>query len=89
MRTISSLCLAGAFAMTLFTGAAVAQYTSTPAPASPPAAKMAPAAPTAAAKPARRAASLDCSRQADAKGLHGKERRKFRSACLKGPSKAM
>ncbi len=35
MKTISSLCLAGVFAMTLFTGAALAQYSSPPAPASP------------------------------------------------------
>lgn len=27
--------------------------------------------------------SLECSKQADAKGLHGKERKKFRSECIK------
>jgi len=31
----------------------------------------------------RSAASIECSKQADAKGLHGKERKKFRSECLK------
>jgi hypothetical protein len=31
---------------------------------------------------ARTAQSLDCSKQADAKGLHGKERKAFRSHCL-------
>jgi len=31
----------------------------------------------------RSAASLECSKQADAKGLHGKERQKFRSECKK------
>jgi psiF repeat len=31
----------------------------------------------------RTAKSIDCSKQADAKGLHGKERRKFRAACKK------
>ena len=36
----------------------------------------------AAAKP-RTQVSLDCSSQADAKGLHGKERRKFRRECKK------
>lgn len=36
------------------------------------------------AKPERTAKSLDCSKQADAKGLHGKERKKFRSECKKG-----
>jgi hypothetical protein len=29
----------------------------------------------------RSAVSLECSRQADAKGLHGKARRSFRSRC--------
>jgi hypothetical protein len=43
----------------------------------------------AAAKPAktakpRTAKSLECSKQADAKGLHGKERKKFRSQCKRG-----
>ncbi len=48
--------------------------------------------PTAAApttKPAMTAAeksakSANCSKQADAKGLHGKERKKFRDTCKKG-----
>jgi hypothetical protein len=31
----------------------------------------------------RSAASLECSRQADEKGLHGKARKTFRSKCLK------
>ena len=35
------------------------------------------------AKTQRSAASLECSRQADEKGLHGKARKKFRSKCLK------
>ncbi|HEX5957043.1 MAG TPA: PsiF family protein [Hyphomicrobiaceae bacterium] len=32
----------------------------------------------------RSSASLECSRQADAKGLHGKPRKHFRSRCLRG-----
>ena len=51
-----------------------------------PAAKSDSAAPAASdkkmAKP-RTAASLECSKEADAKGLHGKERKKFRSDCKK------
>ena len=42
------------------------------------------AGPTPATKPGekpRTAISLDCSKQADAKGLHGKERKKFREEC--------
>lgn len=35
------------------------------------------------AKP-RTAISIDCSKQADAKGLHGKDREKFRESCKKG-----
>jgi hypothetical protein len=56
-------------------GVAVAQ---TAAPAEKPAA--------AAAKPAKKertAKSLECSKQADAKGLHGKDRKKFRAECKK------
>ena len=42
---------------------------------------------TAAAKPdkaAVEARSQECSKEADAKGLHGKERKKFREKCKKG-----
>lgn len=35
-------------------------------------------------KAPRTAKSLDCSKQADAKSLHGKERKKFRSQCKRG-----
>ena len=43
-------------------------------------------APADTAKPAKKersAKSIECSKQADAKGLHGKERKKFRSECRK------
>ena len=33
---------------------------------------------------ARAARSAECSKQADAKGLHGHARKKFRAACKKG-----
>ena len=51
-----------------------------------PAAKSTATAPAATDKKApkeRSAESLECSKQADAKGLHGKERKKFRSECIK------
>jgi hypothetical protein len=48
-------------------------FAETPAPAT--------AAPAAKAPVAHSAASLECSKEADAKGLHGKERKKFRSEC--------
>ncbi len=36
----------------------------------------------------RTPASIECSKQADAKGLHGKERAKFRSKCKRDAAKA-
>jgi hypothetical protein len=36
----------------------------------------------------RSAASIECSKQADAKGLHGKVRKKFRSKCMRDMKKA-
>ena len=69
MMTISSRAAATAFASLLLMGSAFAQTT-------------APAAKTEAKAPViRSAASLECSKEADAKGLHGKERKKFRSEC--------
>ena len=67
---------------------AVAAPAQTPAPAAKtPAAKTAPtkAAPARTAKPpvVRTAKSLDCSKQADAKGLHGQPRKSFMSSCKK------
>jgi hypothetical protein len=82
MTTISSR-VAAAFASLLLMSSAFAQTTApaTPAPAATPAPKMAPAEKKA-EKP-RTAASLECSKEADAKGLKGKERKKFRSECKK------
>ena len=80
---ISSLVAATAIASILLMGAASAQ---TPAPAAkteaPKTETKAPVAETKAAKP-RTPGSLECSKQADEKGLKGKERKKFRSACKK------
>jgi hypothetical protein len=39
------------------------------------------------AAPARSPASLECSKQADAKGLHGKERVSFRAKCKRDLTK--
>ncbi len=60
------------------TGAALAQ--------NPPASSSAPAAAPAATD--KKAISKSCSDQADAKGLHGKARKKFRSACKHSGGKA-
>ena len=85
MMTFSSRAAATAVASLLLLSSASAQTT---APATPaPAAKTAPApksvpAEKKAEKP-RTAASLQCSKDADAKGVHGKERKKFMSECKK------
>ncbi len=70
MMTLSSRVAATAIASLFLMGSAFAE---TPAPATP----------AAAAKPpvVHSAASMECSKEADAKGLHGKERKKFRSEC--------
>ena len=81
MTKISSLAIATAVASLLLMGAVSAQTT---APAKTEATKTEAKAPAEkkAEKP-RTAASLECSKEADAKGLHGKERKKFRSECKK------
>jgi hypothetical protein len=94
MTTFTSRLLMTAAASLMLAGSAFAQTTAPATPAAP-SAKTAPAktAPAKAetpkaAKPERTAASLECSKQADAKGLHGKERKKFRSDCKKNAGKA-
>jgi hypothetical protein len=82
MTKISSLATATALASLLLMGTAFAQ-TAAPAAKDAPKTetKMAPAEKKE-AKP-KTAESLECSKEADAKGLHGKERKKFRSECKK------
>ena len=76
MMTLSSRVAATAIASLFLMGSAFAQTTPAATPAAP-AAKMD-------KKPVvHTAASLECSKEADAKGLHGKERKKFRSECKK------
>ena len=74
MITISSRAAGLALAASLLLAGSAFAQTSAPA--------AAPAAPSASksTKP-RSAASIECSKEADAKGLHGKERKKFRSEC--------
>ena len=75
MMTISSRAAVAAFASLMLASSAFAQGT---APAT-----SAPAAKTEKTEKARSPESLDCSKQADEKGLHGKDRKKFRSDCIK------
>jgi hypothetical protein len=77
--TIASRAAATAIASLFLISSAFAQTTTPATPA--PAAKMAPAEKKA-AKP-RSAESLECSKEADAKGVHGKDRKKFMSDCKK------
>ncbi len=85
-RFVTSLATA-AVASFMLIGAASAQAPAASDQKMAPASKMAPAdsskADSKAEKP-RTAASLECSKQADAKNLHGDARRKFRSECKKG-----
>lgn len=77
---LSPLFAAAAAATLLLAGPTFAQSTAAPA------AKSETAAPAKAMKKtskARSAESVECSKQADAKGLHGKARKKFRSDCIK------
>ena len=84
--SIRTALTAAAAALLLSMGTASAQGT---APAAAPAAKTAKAAKPAKKAPApRSAASLQCSKDADAKGLKGKERKKFRSSCMNAAKKA-
>jgi len=80
MTKISSLATAAAVASLLLTGSASAQ-TAAPAKDATKTETKAPAEKKA-EKP-QTAASLECSKEADAKGLHGKERKKFRAECKK------
>src|SRR5205823_4617284 len=81
MMKISTLATATAIAALLLMGSASAQ-TAAPAKTDAPKAETKAPAEKKAEKP-RTAASLECSKEADAKGLHGKERKKFRSDCKK------
>ncbi|PDT91819.1 phosphate starvation-inducible protein PsiF [Bradyrhizobium sp. Y36] len=79
--TLASRFAAVALASLLATGTAFAQ---TAAPAAKTDTKTDAAATADKKAPKERSAeSLDCSKQADAEGLHGKERKKFRSECIK------
>jgi psiF repeat len=88
MMTLSSRAAAAAIASLFLISPVFAQTTApaaTPAPAATSAPKMAPE--KKAEKP-RSAASLQCSKDADAKSLHGKDRKKFMSDCKKAAKEA-
>lgn len=82
--TILSRATAVAFASVLLMGTALAQNAQ-PSTSAPAAKSDSMAKPDAMAKPKKEMTpeSMECSKEADAKGLHGKERKKFRSECKK------
>lgn len=81
MIRIGHLLGTAALALTFGSAAVLAQAPATPA--APPA-KAAPAKGTFKLKTPTTAAGKECSAQADAKGLHGKDRKAFRAQCKKG-----
>jgi hypothetical protein len=80
-RPMRKLLVLGIVIGPLWAGAALGQTTAPPTQTTP-----APGKTTATKTPptkVRSAESIECSKQADAKSLHGKERKKFRAACKK------
>ena len=78
--TLVGFVTTGAVAATSTTTTPSASTTTTTAPT--------PKKPKSAMTPEKTAISKQCSTLADQKGLHGKEREKFRSACKKNGGKA-
>ena len=76
---MKSIIGATALFLAIGVGAALGQ-TDTPAPAAPAGSKV--------TADQKKAISKSCSDQANAKGLHGEARKKFRSACKKAGGKA-
>ena len=75
VRDMRKLLIIGSLVAPLALGPAFAQ--------APPAAKDAPKAAAKSTSKERSAASIECSKRADEKKLHGQERRKFRASCKK------
>ena len=84
MMTLSSRAVATAFASMLLMSTAFAQSSPPPAAAAP----AETAAPAKKAEKPRSAASLQCSKDADDKNIHGKARHKFMSECKKAAKDA-
>jgi invasion protein IalB len=78
MMTLSSRAAVTVVASLFLACSAYAQTTTAPATSKPAATT-----PAKEAEKPRSPESIACSKQADEKGLHGKERHKFRSQCMK------
>jgi hypothetical protein len=79
--TKTSIVAAVLLSLAIGMGPALAQQDQQPAAAPPPSAKST-------MSPEKKAISKACSDQANAKGLHGKARKKFRAACKKNGGSA-
>ncbi len=77
---MKSLVTATLLACVLGTATAFAQAPAAPAAATSPPAKL--------SADEKKAISKACTDQANQKGLHGKDRRKFRAACIKSGGKS-
>jgi len=90
MKAAARLLASFAIAGFVTTGALAATATTTTAPAATTTTTAAPTTkkPKTAMTPEKTAISKQCSTLADQKGLHGKDREKFRSACKKNGGKA-
>jgi len=78
MMTMSLRAVAAIVALLFLACSSFAQTTTAPATSTPAATT-----PAKKAEKPRSPESIECSKQADDKGLHGKERHKFRSQCMK------
>lgn len=81
MTMIKTALAATAIAFALSTGALADPAPATTAPVTKPAKVKTPSKP-------RTPQSIECSKQADAKGLHGKPRKAFRETCMKSAPKS-
>jgi hypothetical protein len=83
MKLAFSTIIAGALLASV-SSVSLAQQQAPAAPAPAAAAPATPAKPAAMTDEAKKAKAKECSTQADAKGLHGKVRKEFRSKCKHG-----
>ncbi len=85
IKTLNAMAVGLAAGM-LLCFAPAASFAQTTQPATPPAAKSSTpskSTPSSTTSTQRSTVSMECSKEADAKGLHGKARKEFRSECKK------
>jgi hypothetical protein len=88
MKRLASKLSLGAAALLISAGLAMAQTTPQPsAPTAPPAATPKTKTTKGVPKKATTPEGIECSKQADEKKLHGKERKSFRAKCIRALKK--